>query len=85
MIRGLLGLGPFSVDHEIHQAICKITYQTGHAAMRASPLVLEWPMYRSNPRQCVPKESLATIHGEAAVVGTASSGIKRKIDSGGDQ
>jgi len=76
-IRGLLGLGPFSDDHEIHQAICKVTHQTGHADMRASPLVLEWPMHRSNPGLCVPKQSLA---------GTAGSGLKRKFDpERGDQ
>ena len=59
-----LGLGPFGAGHAIHETLCKITYQTGHADMRASALVQGWPRLASNPKLCEPKFILATVEEE---------------------
>jgi hypothetical protein len=59
-----LGLGPFGAGHAIHQTLCKITYQTGHADMRASALVQGWPRLASNPKLCEPKFTLVTVEEE---------------------
>lgn len=58
-IRAELGLGPFGEGHSIHTTICKVTHQAGHAKMRDTALVAEWPKLPDNPRCCVPKTTLA--------------------------